>query len=257
MTEIIQKRKVALVTGGASGIGKAISEKLVSEGFSVVITDIDTEKGMAVAESIGCLFIHSDLRHEEACANCVSSVVHKAGGLDILINNAGVQHICSIENFPEEKWESMLRLMLFSPFLLMKYAWPFLKSSGSGRIINMGSIHSTVASSNKSAYIAAKHGLAGLTKAASIEGGAYGITANSICPAYVKTPLVEEQIENQIKENNIQRNRLETDVFFKNASVKRFISPDEVAYLVSYLCSANSGAVTGAIWNMDLGWTAQ
>ena len=248
---------VALVTGGASGIGKAIAEGLSAQGFMVVITDIDEKAGTAVADSIEGVFIHADLYSKDHCFHCVESVVKQVGRLDILINNAGIQHICPIEDFPEEKWESMIQLMLISPFRLIKHAWPFLKRSGRGRVVNIGSIHSVVASLNKSAYISAKHGLVGLTRSASLEGGPFGITVNAVCPAYVRTPLMEKQIEDQARNLSLETREVEEKVFLKLAAVKRFIEPDEVAELIKYLCSEQAGAVTGAIWNMDLGWTVQ
>ena len=249
--------RVALVTGGASGIGEAIARQLASEGHTVAISDLNQEAGKAVADAIGGLFIEADLHSPEACRLCVDTVIQKTGRLDILINNAGLQHVSPLEDFPEEKWESMIQLMLISPFRLIKHAWPYLKASAAGRVVNMGSIHSVIASENKSAYVSAKHGLLGLTRSAALEGGGHAITVNAVCPAYVRTPLVDRQIQSQAKALSLSPDQVEQEVFLKSAAVKRLIEPEEVAHLVAYLCSERAGAVTGATLSMDLGWTAQ
>ena len=249
--------RIALVTGGASGIGKAIAEALAEDGLKVVISDLNQEQGQALAEAIDGHFIASDLTRPEACADLVQAINHRYGGVDVLVNNAGIQHVSAIEDFPEEKWNLMMQLMLTTPFLLIKYIWPYIKQKGRGRIVNMGSVHAQIASLNKSAYVSAKHGLLGLTKSAALEGGEHGITANLVCPAYVKTPLVENQIAAQAATLGLSADQVETEVMLKSAAIKRMIQPGEVASLVAYLCSDKASAVTGAAWNIDLGWTAQ
>jgi len=249
--------RIALVTGGASGIGKAIAEALAEDGLKVVISDLNQEQGQALAEAIDGHFIASDLTRPEACADLVQAINHRYGGVDVLVNNAGIQHVSAIEDFPEEKWDLMMQLMLTTPFLLIKYIWPYIKQKGRGRIVNMGSVHAQIASLNKSAYVSAKHGLLGLTKSAALEGGEHGITANLVCPAYVKTPLVENQIAAQAATLGLSPGQVETEVMLKSAAIKRMIQPGEVASLVAYLCSDKASAVTGAAWNIDLGWTAQ
>ena len=249
--------RIALVTGGASGIGKAIAEALAEDGLKVVISDLNQEQGQALAEAIDGHFIASDLTRPEACADLVQAINHRYGGVDVLVNNAGIQHVSAIEDFPEEKWNLMMQLMLTTPFLLIKYIWPYIKQKGRGRIVNMGSVHAQIASLNKSAYVSAKHGLLGLTKSAALEGGEHGITANLVCPAYVKTPLVENQIAAQSATLGLSADQVETEVMLKSAAIKRMIQPGEVASLVAYLCSDKASAVTGAAWNIDLGWTAQ
>jgi len=249
--------RIALVTGGASGIGKAIAEALAEDGLKVVISDLNQEQGQALAEAIDGHFIASDLTRPEACADLVQAINHRYGGVDVLVNNAGIQHVSAIEDFPEEKWDLMMQLMLTTPFLLIKYIWPYIKQKGRGRIVNMGSVHAQIASLNKSAYVSAKHGLLGLTKSAALEGGEHGITANLVCPAYVKTPLVENQIAAQAATLGLSADQVETEVMLKSAAIKRMIQPGEVASLVAYLCSDKASAVTGAAWNIDLGWTAQ
>lgn len=256
-SDINKTPKVALITGGASGIGKVIAEVLASKDTTVVISDINTEQGVVVAESLGGFYVPADLTHTEDCKQLIQKATQLCGGVDILINNAGIQHVSSIEDFPLDKWVNMIQLMLIAPFVLTQQVWSHMKQQQWGRIVNMGSIHSLVASLNKSAYISAKHGLIGLTKSAALEGGEYGITVNAVCPAYVKTPLVENQIADQAKTLNLSQDQVEMEVMLKSAAIKRMIEPYEVAELVFYLCSDKAGAVTGATWNIDLGWTAQ
>nr|WP_290665150.1 3-hydroxybutyrate dehydrogenase [Ardenticatena sp.] len=250
-------QRVAIVTGAASGIGLAIAEALAREGHQVVITDIDAEAGQAVAKRVHGLFVHANLVERAACRRVVDETLAAYGRVDILVNNAGFQHIDPIEAFPEETWETMLAVMLTAPFLLTKYVWPSMKANGWGRIVNIASIHGLVASPFKSAYISAKHGLIGLTRTAALEGGAYGITVNAICPAYVRTPLVENQIADQARTRGISVEEVVQQVMLEPAAIKRLIEPSEVADLVLYLCSERAGAITGSAITIDLGWTAR
>lgn len=252
-----RKGQVAIVTGGASGIGRAIAEKLAANDITVVISDFNREQGNAIAQSIGGHYIYGDLTSADDCHHLIKQAVDTCGAIDILINNAGIQYISPIETFPDKQFAMMVQLMLVAPFILTKQVWPIMKNQQWGRIVNMGSIHSQVASLNKSAYVSAKHGLIGLTKSTALEGGEYGITANSVCPAYVKTPLVKNQIAAQAMTLGLSVEEVEREVMLKPAAIKRMIEADEVAELVSYLCSEKAGAVTGAAWNIDLGWTAQ
>jgi 3-hydroxybutyrate dehydrogenase len=249
--------RVAVVTGAASGIGRAIAERLARGGDQVVVADIQAERGQAVARSIGGLFLCLDLRRREDCRRLIAETLERFGALHILINNAGFQHIDPIEAFPEEIWEAMLAVMLTAPFLLIKYAWPAMKAQRWGRIVNIASIHGLVASPFKSAYVAAKHGLIGLTRVAALEGGPYGITANAICPAYVRTPLVENQIQDQARMRGLPPEEVVEKIMLEPAAIRRLIEPEEVAALVAYLCSEEASAVTGAAWTIDLGWTAR
>ena len=252
------KTQVALITGGASGIGKAIAETLAAKNITVVISDINTEKGVQVASTLEGLFVEADLSSTEGCRTLVDQVTQRYGRVDILINNVGVQHISPIADFPEQKWAAMIQLMLVSPFILTKLVWPLMAQAGmEGRIINMGSIHSHVASLNKSAYVSAKHGLIGLTKSTALEGAAHGITANAVCPAYVKTPLVESQIADQAKTLGIPEAAVIEQVMLEPAAIKRLIDPAEVAELVAYLCSEKASAITGSAFDIDLGWVAR
>ena len=174
-----------------------------------------------------------------------------------MVNNAGFQHIESIETFPPEIWDKMIAVMLTAPFLLTQHVWQAMKANGWGRIINISSIHGRVASPFKSAYVTAKHGLIGFTRSAALEGGAHGITVNAICPGYVQTPLVEEQIADQARTHQLTRDEVLEQVMLAPAAIKRLIRPEEIASLVVYLCSEEAGVITGADWAIDLGWTAR
>ena len=247
--------RVALVTGTSSGIGAAVVKHFCQLGHQVLAVDFNPA-GKAVAEQAGAAFFEADLTDPDACRAAVADAVKRFGAVDILVNNAGIQHVASIETFPEEKWRQIMDLMLTAPFLLTQAAWPHMRQKGWGRIVNVASIHAQVASPGKAAYISAKHGMIGLTKTAALEGGEQGITANAVCPAYVKTPLVDNQIADQAKLHGMDEQEVIEKVMLKQAAIKRLIEPDEVAQLVAYLASDAAGAVTGSSFNIDLGWTA-
>ena len=249
--------RIAIVTGGASGIGRAVAEALAGGGDKVVIADLNEAEGKEFAEAIGGYFVNADLSQRTDCKRLVDETLARYGEVHILINNAGFQHIAPIEIFPEDTWDKMLGVMLTAPFLLTKYVWGAMKTHGWGRIVNISSIHGRVASPFKSAYITAKHGLIGLTRTAALEGGEHGITVNAICPAYVRTPLVESQIADQARTRGISIEEVVEKVMLEPAAVKRLITPEEVAALIVYLCSDAAGAITGADWAIDLGWTAR
>ena len=249
--------RVAIVTGGASGIGRAIAEALADRGDRVVVADLNEVEGKEIADTIGGHFVKVDLSLRADCKRLVDETLSHYGGVHILVNNAGFQHIDPIEVFPEATWDKMLAVMLTAPFLLTKYVWSSMKAHEWGRIINISSIHGRVASPFKSAYITAKHGLIGLTRTAALEGGEHGITVNAICPAYVRTPLVESQIADQARTRGMSAEDVVEKVMLEPAAVKRLITPEEVAALVVYLCAEAAGAVTGADWAIDLGWTAR
>ncbi|WP_260293110.1 3-hydroxybutyrate dehydrogenase [Sedimenticola hydrogenitrophicus] len=251
------QNKVAVVTGGASGIGRAVAEKLVSLGCKVVIADFNSQSGNATATQIGANFIQADLSDAEQCRSLIAQAAQLHGSVDILINNAGFQHISPIEEFPVEQWNKLIGVMLTAPFLLIRYAWPMMKQKGWGRVINIASVHAMVASPFKAGYISAKHGVIGLTKTAALEGGEFGITVNAICPAYVRTPLVENQIADQARTRGIPEDQVVTDVMLKNAAIKKLIEPEEVADLVAFLASNQASSITGSSLTIDSGWTAQ
>lgn len=247
--------RIAVVTGTSSGIGAAVVQHFCEQGHQVLAVDFNPA-GQEVADAAGAAFYQADLTDPDACRGAIAEAVKRFGGVDILVNNAGIQHVATIETFPEQKWRQIIDLMLTAPFLLTQAAWPYMRENGWGRVINIASIHAHVASPGKSAYTSAKHGMMGLTKTAALEGGAQGITANAICPAYVKTPLVDNQIADQAQLNGMDEQEVIEKIMLKNAAIKRLIEPSEVAQMVAYLASDCAGAVTGASWNIDLGWTA-
>jgi len=250
-------KKIAIVTGGASGIGLACAERLAADGMKVVIADMNEKAGTEHAKRLAGDFILSDLIQRKGCRHLVDETLKKHGTVHVLVNNAGFQHVSPIEDFPEDQWERMISLMLTAPFLLTRYCWPAMKKQKWGRIVNMASIHALIASPYKVGYTAAKHGLVGLTRTAALEGGEFGITANAICPAYVRTPLVDNQIADQAKANNMSAAEVIEKIMLAPAAVKRLIEPAEVAGFVAYLCGDAAGVITGSALTMDLGWTAR
>lgn len=245
--------KTALVTGGASGIGQAIVHAFIKAGNQVIAADVSEPE----SEINGAAYIHGDLSDSASCKQLIQECNQRFGGVDILVNNAGFQHVCPLEEFPLETWQAMQAVMLTAPFLLTQGVWPHMKKNGWGRIINISSIHGLVASLYKSSYITAKHGLIGLTKAAALEGGEHGITVNAICPGYVRTPLVENQIADQSHLLNLSEDKVISDILLKNAAVKRLLSPEDIATMVMYLCSPAADCITGSSLSIDQGWTAQ
>jgi 3-hydroxybutyrate dehydrogenase len=248
--------KVALVTGAGSGIGRAIAETFAREGARVIVHDIHAQ-ARAVADAIDGVFVQADLTDQAAVRQLATEALAVAGRVDLLVNNAGFQHIAPVDEFPEEIWNRMLQLLLTTPFQLTKYLLPAMKHNGWGRIINVASVHAQVASPFKSAYISAKHGLLGLTKTVALEVGTHGITVNAICPAYVRTPLVEGQITAQAQSRGIPESEVVERVMLEPAAIKRLIEPAEVAEFALFLASDRAGAMTGVAHNIDLGWTAR
>jgi 3-hydroxybutyrate dehydrogenase len=248
--------RVAIVTGGAGGIGRAIGAALRRAGHQIVVADRHAEAAQEVAKALDGLAVCVDLAQADSCRNLVAQTVSHFGRVDILINNAGYQHIAPIDEFPDEVWENMLAVMLTAPFLLTKAVWPYMKAQRWGRIINLGSIHSVRASPFKVGYITAKHGLLGLTRTAAREGGEFGITVNAILPSYVRTPLVEGQIADQARTRQLSPDEVVEKVFLAQAAIKRLIEPDEIGSLAAYLCSDAAAAITGVDWPIDVGWTA-
>lgn len=246
---------VCIVTGAASGIGLAISEAFVVQKYHVFMVDRQEELLHAQAKRLGCDYVVSDISKREDCKQLVDEVLSKAGYVDILVNVAGLQHVSSIEDFDEDKWDYMIHVMLTAPFLLTKYVWPSMKKQGWGRIIHLNSIHGLVASEFKSAYISAKHGLSGLTKVSALEGAPYGITVNSICPAYVKTPLVDKQIADQARLHGIDEDEVITKIMLQKSAIKKLIKPHDIASMVMYLCSDAAEMITGSTMTIDGGWT--
>ena len=250
--------KVALVTGAASGIGLAIARDFAGHGVRVTLADIDRERGQAAASELaGARFERADMTSAEDISRLVADTLAAEGKIDILVNNAGIQHVAPIHEFPEAKWRLIIDMMLTAPFLLTKAALPNMYERKWGRIINIASIHGLVASPFKSAYVAAKHGLIGLTRTTALEAGAYNVTCNAICPSYVRTPLVEKQIADQARIHGIPEEQVVEKIMVANGAIYRLLEPREVAQFVTYLCSDAAGGITGSAQTIDCGWTAE
>jgi 3-hydroxybutyrate dehydrogenase len=241
----------AIVTGAASGIGRAVAARLERAGADVLAVDLCPDaSGPGVQHA-------ANLIEREANKDAVAAALARFGRLDLVVANAGVQHVAPIAEFPEERWDAIVALLLTSPFLLAKHAWPALRESEAGRFIAIASVHGLVASPFKAAYVAAKHGLLGLIKTLALEGAPDGITATAVCPAYVRTPLVEQQISDQARAHGLPEERVLEEVILAPHAVKRLIEPDEVAEVVAFLAGPAGRPFTGVPVTMDQGWTSR
>jgi 3-hydroxybutyrate dehydrogenase len=243
--------KVAVVTGAASGIGRAIAQRLETDGWSVLAVDLEPDESGPGSP------LAADLTTREGNRAAIETAVERFGRLDAVVANAGFQHVAPVAEFPEDRWDAMIALLLTSPFLLARAAWPALCESGEGRFVAIASAHALVASPFKSAYVSAKHGALGLVKTLALEGAGDGITATAVCPGYVRTPLVEQQLADQAKARGIPEERVLEDVILEPHAVKRLIEPEEVAETVAFLLGPGGRAFTGVPVTMDLGWTAR
>ena len=254
---MILEGKVALVTGSTSGIGLAIAKALAAEGAKLMINgfgkpeDIERE-----CKELGAIHDGADMSDPEAIERMMNRCSDELGGRDILVNNAGIQHVSPVESFPPEKWDAIIAINLSAVFHTTRFALPAMKAKGWGRIINTASAHSLVASPNKSAYVAAKHGIAGFTKTVALEAARDGVTVNCISPGYVWTPLVENQIPDTMKARGLTREQVMNDVLLAAQPTKRFVTPEQVAALAVFLCRDEASSMTGANLSMDGGWTA-
>jgi 3-hydroxybutyrate dehydrogenase len=240
----------ALVTGAASGIGRACAGRLARAGASVTVLDLDGDAAKEVAEGIGGEALQADLSDYEVLDNLEVDA-------DIIVNNAGLQHVAPIEEFPPERFSLILRIMLEAPFRILQKALPGMYEKGWGRVVNISSVHGLRASPYKSAYVSAKHGLEGLSKTLALEGGPRGVTSNCVDPAYVKTPLVEKQIADQARIHGISEDEVIEKIMLTEPVIKRLIEPEEVAELTLFLCSKEASFINGASIIMDGGWTAR
>lgn len=258
------KGKTALVTGSTSGIGLGIARQLAAEGANVVLNGFgdaaEIEKlrsEIATQHGVQVRYDGADMGKAAAIEAMMAKALAEFGSVDILVNNAGIQHVSPVDEFPTDKWDAIIAINLTSAFHTTRLAVPAMKKAGWGRIVNIASAHALVASPFKSAYVAAKHGVAGLTKTVALEVAQAGITVNAICPGYVLTPLVQKQIPDTAKARGITEEQVKKDVLLAAQPTKKFVTVEQVAGLCSYLCSAGAASMTGAILSMDGGWTAQ
>jgi 3-hydroxybutyrate dehydrogenase len=242
--------RLAVITGGASGIGEACAVRLAAAGAEVLVADLNGDAADAVAKRVGGQAVQADLGDDFDAAAL-------AGQADILVNCAGLQYVAPLEEFPPEKFRLILAVMLEAPFRLTQAALPHMYERGWGRVINISSVHGLRASAYKAAYVAAKHGLEGLSKVIALEGGPRGVTSNTICPAYVRTPLVEKQIADQARVHGISEERVVEEIMLTEPAIKRLIEPAEVAELAAFLCSAPASFANGASYVLDGGWSAR
>ncbi|UDF03173.1 3-hydroxybutyrate dehydrogenase [Asticcacaulis sp. AND118] len=255
--------KTALVTGSTSGIGLAIARKLASKGAKVMLNGMgdpaEIEKlraDMAAEFGVEVAFNGADLTKVEAIEGLIAETTQKLGGPDILVNNAGIQYVSPIEDFPVDKWNAIIALNLSAAFHTTRLSFKGMKDRGWGRIVNIASAHALVASPFKAAYVAAKHGIAGLTKTVALEGAEHGVTCNAICPGYVLTPLVEKQIPDTAKARGLTEEQVIKDVLLAAQPTKKFVETDDIAELVVFLSSDAARSITGALQSIDGGWTS-
>jgi 3-hydroxybutyrate dehydrogenase len=262
MTEL--HGKVAIVTGSTGGIGKGIATALAKEGVRVMLNGLadaataeSITKEMQAATGAEIAFHGANMTKPEEIADIVAQTKARFGRVDIIVNNAGVQHVAPVQDFPPEKWDQIIAINLSSAFHMIRHSVPLMIEEGYGRIINIASAHALVASPYKSAYVAAKHGLAGLTKTVALEVAEKGITANAICPGYVWTPLVEGQVADTAKARGITEEQVINDVLLKAQPTKQFTTIEQLGAFAVFLCSAAASNITGAVLPVDGGWTSQ
>ena len=257
------KDKIAIVTGSTSGIGLGVAKAFANQGANIVLNGLgdvnEIEKTRAQLEKdtgVKVLFHGADMTKPAQIEDMVKTAKFKLGGIDILVNNAGIQHVAPIDEFPPEKWEAIININLVAAFHTLRFTLPIMKEKKWGRIINTASAHALVASPFKSAYVAAKHGLVGLTKAVAIEVAEKGITCNAICPGYVDTPLVRGQIADAAKVRGMSEADVISKVMLAEQPTKQFVTVDQIAALAVFLCSDAAANITGAMLSIDGGWTA-
>ena len=254
------KGKTALVTGSTSGIGLGIAKALAREGANIVLNGFgDVEGPKAAVQAFGTKVTHhgADMSKPREIEDMMKFAAAQFGRVDILVNNAGIQHVAPVEEFPPEKWDAIIAINLSSAFHATRLALPAMKAANWGRIINLASVHGLVASAQKSAYVAAKHGLVGLTKVTALENATTGITCNAICPGWVLTPLVQQQVDAKAAANHWSNEEATRQLLGEKEPSMQFTTPEELGELAVFFCSPAANNVRGVAWNMDGGWAAQ
>mgnify|MGYP002621335808 CR=1 FL=1 len=256
--------KTAIITGSTSGIGLAIASSLAAKGADVVLnsfsdSDADREAAskLAKAHGVKAIYVQADMSKPEDCRRLVSDAASRLGTVGILVNNAGIQHVAPTEKFPTERWDAIIAINLSSAFHTIAATLPLMQKSGFGRIVNIASAHGLRASINKSAYVAAKHGVVGLTKVVALENAEAGITCNAVCPGFVLTPLVEKQIDDLMEEKGLDRETVVRDLMLTKQPSRQFATVEQIGDTVSFLCSDAAAQITGTTISVDGGWTAQ
>ena len=256
--------KTALVTGSTSGIGLGIAERLAAQGANIILNgfgDVEAPRASVLAagqaHGVRVSYHGADMSKPTEIEALFAQAQQEFGGVDIVVNNAGIQHVANVENFPPEKWDAIIAINLTSAFHTMRLAIPGMRQKNWGRVINIASAHGLVASAGKSAYVAAKHGLVGLTKAAALETAQTGVTVNAICPGWVLTPLVQKQIDDRAAREGITVADAQKDLLGEKQPSLQFVTPAQLGDLAVFMCSAGADNVRGVAWNMDGGWVAQ
>ncbi|MEN9295246.1 MAG: hypothetical protein RIS03_940 [Pseudomonadota bacterium] len=254
------KGKTALVTGSTSGIGLGIAKALAAQGANIMMNGFG-EKDAAIAEvkalGVEVDYHGADMSQPAEIETMMRAAQQRFGGVDILVNNAGIQHVANIEDFPVDRWDAIMAINLSSAFHTTRLALPYMKQKNWGRIINLASVHGLVASAQKSAYVAAKHGIVGLTKVTALETAQTGVTCNAICPGWVLTPLVQKQVDARAQKEGLNNDAAKKALLLEKQPSAEFVTPDQLAALAVFMCSDAASQIRGVAWNMDGGWVAQ
>ncbi|MBD1397332.1 3-hydroxybutyrate dehydrogenase [Pontibacter sp. JH31] len=254
--------KNAIITGGTSGIGLGIARLFAAQGYNLLVNGLE-QNGQQIADELAqehevrVIFSSANMQHSEQIREMVQQAEQELGHVDVLINNAGIQHVAPVDEFPEDRWDAIIAINMSATFHASKAVWPGMKARGFGRIINIASAHALRASEYKVAYVAAKHGVAGITKVLALEGAPHGITCNAICPGYVRTPLVEAQIADQARAHQMSETEVIAKVMLKKQPIKQFVEVQALGNMALYLASETAGQLTGAMLPVDGGWSAQ
>lgn len=254
------KGKTALVTGSTSGIGLGMALELAKQGANIVLNgfgDAEPARHQIAELGVAAHYHPADMSKPNEIADLMAYAAREAGGVDVLVNNAGIQHVASVEDFPPERWDAVIAINLSSSFHTTRLAVPGMRERNWGRIINIASVHGLVGSVQKSAYVAAKHGLVGLTKVVALELAQTGVTCNAICPGWVRTPLVEKQIEARAQAGGVSLAQAQVDLLSEKQPSRDFVTPEQLGQLAVFLCSPAASQIRGAAWNVDGGWVAQ